>query len=140
MDVSQITELAKQATEVVAPFLPVLEPALTGAAEEVGSAIASAGLDQAKALWSKLSHWIMGHDDARKAAQEVAQAPKDDDAKAALRLQIRKLLTANPALADELAGMLGGNKVVASGAGAIAIGGSVSGSTIITGNGNTVGR
>ncbi|MCW2236297.1 hypothetical protein [Azospirillum canadense] len=82
----------------------------------------------------------MGHDDARKAAQEVSQAPDDDDAKAALRLQLRKLLTANPGLAEELVSALGGSKVVASGAGAVAIGGSVTGSTIITGSGNLVER
>ena len=141
MDTPQIIDLAKQVTTAVAPFLPVLEPILTGAGEKIGGVAAGAGLDRAKALWAKLSAAVQGNGDARKAAQEVAQAPDDEDAVAALRLQIRKLLAANPSLARDLAGVLGGDgRVVASGEGSVAIGGNVSGSTIVTGRGNRVGR
>lgn len=141
MDTPQIIELAKQVTTAVAPFLPVLEPILTGAGEKLGGVAAGAGLDRAKALWAKLSAAVRGNEDARKAAQEVAQTPDDEDAVAALRLQIRKLLAANPSLAGDLAGVLGGDgRVVASGEGAVAIGGNVSGSIIVTGRGNRVGR
>lgn len=116
MDTPQIIEIAKQVTAAIAPLLPALEPILTGAGEKIGGAAAGAGLDHAKALWSRLSAAVLGNEDARKAARVAAQAPDDEDAVAALRLQLRMILTANPGLAEELSGMLGGGgRVVASG-------------------------
>jgi hypothetical protein len=87
--------------------------------------------------------------------QEVAEAPQDADAQAALRVAIKQVLKADPALAEELKTLLdearaavgaqvavhGNQNVVAQGTGAVAagdrgvaIGGSVSGAVISTGD------
>jgi len=84
---------------------------------------------------------------AREAAGDLAATPDDGDARAAFRLQVRKLLAADPELAEELARLLGpgaggasyraevrgsgavaqGEGAVAAGAGGVAIGGGASG-------------
>lgn len=63
------------------------------------------------------------------AAADLAAAPGDADALAALRLQVRKVLTQDPELVIELAGMVRGlPAVTASGERSVAIGGSNHGS------------
>ena len=71
----------------------------------------------------------------------MAGAPDAPDAQAALRLQLRKALEADPALAAEVARLWEEVKaasvtVVASGDRSVAIGGDVSDSIIITGDRN----
>jgi hypothetical protein len=81
--------------------------------------------------------------EARPAAQEavvdVATNPQDEEALAALRLQLRKLLAEDEPLAQELARLLPqprptGQTVIASGDRSVAIGGNPSGNVIITGD------
>jgi len=67
----------------------------------------------------------------------------DEDALAALRLQLKKLLEADAALAQELARLLeqaraSGQTVIAGGNRSVAIGGDASGSVIVTGDRNRV--
>jgi hypothetical protein len=78
---------------------------------------------------------------AQEAAQEVARNPQDTDAQAALRLQLKKILTEDQALARELVPLVQSLQqtrisVIASGDRSVATGGSISGSTIITGDVN----
>jgi hypothetical protein len=81
------------------------------------------------------------------AAEEVAEAPEDDDARAGLRRQLVKILEADPDLASEMAKLLDsagrgtsyqanlqgsgaiaqGPGAVAAGEGGVAVGGSVTG-------------
>jgi hypothetical protein len=79
------------------------------------------------------------------AARDVVQRPDDLDAAAALRLQLRKLLEADPELAAELAelvedGRRTGVLTQAAGARSVAVGGDVADSVIVTGDDNTVRR
>ena len=79
------------------------------------------------------------------AARDVVQRPDDLDAAAALRLQLRKLLEADPRLAEELAGLVeegrrAGVLTVAAGARSVAVGGDMSDSVIVTGDDSTVRR
>jgi len=71
--------------------------------------------------------------------------PLDADALAALRLQLKKLLAEDEALAQELVRLLeqtrpAGQTVIASGDRSVAIGGSVSGSMIVTGDRNKINK
>ncbi len=109
------------------------------AAEEVGKRLGSGALDLARDLWDRLR----GHPDVEKAARDAAAMPDDPDAQAALRLQIKKLLTEDPALAQELAQIWEKapaevRTVVAAGERAVAIGGNVTGSVIVTGDRNRI--
>ncbi|HEY0834884.1 MAG TPA: hypothetical protein VGE72_13325 [Azospirillum sp.] len=133
-------ELARQVVEVIAPALPLLKGVGDGVLQQTGAKITDATLGLAKALWVKLGPRVEGTEVARAAVQDVTSTPDDEDARAALRLQVRKLLQADPHLAADLTALLGNGNVVASGHGSVAIGGSVSGSVIVTGHGNTVGR
>ena len=135
-----IPTLAKQIVVFLTPFLPYLLKAGEKAAEEVGKKLGAEAWERAKALWGKLR----GKERVVQAAQDLAAAPDDEDAQAALRYQLKKLLAADQALAAEVARLWGeaqaaGVTVVASGERSVAIGGDVSGSTIVTGDRSVVG-
>jgi phosphoglycolate phosphatase-like HAD superfamily hydrolase len=108
----------------------------------VGKKFGSATWEKAKDLWARLRPRLDARSAAKEAVQEVAQAPKDQAAQGALNLQVRKLLTEDSNLAQEVACWLeeanqaGVRITVASGDRSVAVGGAVTGSTIITGDGN----
>lgn len=101
--------LAKMATSLLTPAIPYL---LKGGKEAWGEASKKMGSDTwdwAKTVWMKL----LSHSKSRptgeemtseieKAATEVADNPTDEDAQAALRFQIKKLLTDNSELSLEI--------------------------------------
>jgi len=135
--------LAQQIVPFLTPFLPYLLKAGEKAAEEVGEKLGGDAWEQAKALWSKLRPKIEAKPAAQEAAQDAAAEPDDPDAQAALRLQLKKLPTEDETRAGEIARLwketqAAGVTVTAFGDRSAAIGGSVSGSTIITGDRNKV--
>ena len=136
-------QLPAQLVQFLAPFLPyLLEGAKVAgqeAAKVLGKRTSEHGLDQAKTLWEKLRPKVEAKPAALEAVQETAAHPNDEDALAALRLQLKKLLAEDQALAQELARLLeqahpAGQNVTASGDRSVAIGGNVSGSVIVTGD------
>jgi len=134
-------DLASQFTSFLAPLLPYLLKAGEKAAEEVGRKLVGEAWEGFQALWGKLRPKVEARPAALDAVQEVAAHPQDEDAQAALRLQLRRLLSEDPALADEVARWLATDRppasvVVASGDRSVAIGGNASGATIITGDRN----
>lgn len=116
--------LALAIVSVIKPALPVILGAVTkGALEELGAKI-----------FSRLSNRKPALDEA---AKDLAKHPDDTDAEAALRYQVRKLLEEDHSLAEELRNLLAqGQKqgVFAEGERSVAVGGNVSGSTIVTGD------
>src|SRR6185369_8900679 len=80
-------------------------------------------LDQASdatlGLGRRLLNRILRREDSREVIEgalvEVGAAPEDEDAVASLRLQIRKALAADPALAAEVAQMLQAGSAVTAG-------------------------
>lgn len=146
MDVST---LARDVVAFLAPFLPYLVKGvkLAGqeAAKKLGERVSEESLAGAKSLWEKLRPKVEAKPAAQEAAQEVADNPDDADAQAALRLQLRKILSADEGLAVEVGHLWEqiqprGTTVVASGERSVAVGGDVSGSVIITGDANRVER
>ncbi len=132
-----------QITEFLLPFLPSLLQAGEKAAEEAGKGLGAAAWEHAKALWATLRPKVEAHPAAREAVQDAAHHPQDADAQAALRRQLAKLLAEDEALAAEVARLwqeaqAAGVTVIASGERSVAIGGSISGNTIITGDDNVV--
>lgn len=127
--------LAAQMVAVLAPALPYLLKAGERAAEEAGSRLGGQAWEQASALWAKLRPRADEQPAVMEAAQEVAQRPEDEDAQAALRVQLRKLLSKDSALAAELVQVVGpggsATSVSARGRGNIAVGCDISHSTII---------
>lgn len=127
-------------TAFLAPFLPSLIKAGEKAVEKAADAVSDEAFKYAKALWDKLKPGVEAKPAAKEAAEEVAAHPDDDDALASLRLQLRKLLEQDQGLVDDLARIWqeaqAANvvQVTASGERSVAVGGDVTGSTIVTGD------
>jgi hypothetical protein len=125
--------LSTSVIAALAPFLPLLlsagESALGAAGEKLGTEAGTRAL----ALWDRLRPRVESRPAALGAAQEVARLPGDADALSALRLQLRKLIENDPTLAEELERHVGAS-ATAIGARSIAIGGSVSGGIVSTGD------
>ena len=145
-----IAALATALTGFLAPLIPYLVKGAEKSAEALGQKLGQEGWEKAKAIWDKL-RGRLGEDSP--AVKEVAEAPAEEDAHAALRVALRQLLKTDAALAAELTDLLhqaetavaqhveihGNENLVAQGPGAVAasrggvaIGGSVTGSVINT--------
>lgn len=139
--------LTKETVTFLAPFLPYLVKAGENVAEEAGKKLgeqAGGGAwGAAKALWAKLRPHVEAKSVAQEAVQEVATNPKDEDAQAALRLQLKKIFNEDESLAQEVfkiqnEAKKAGVNVAALGNRSVAIGGDVSGTTIVTGDKNKI--
>lgn len=138
-----IVALASSLTTVLTPLLPYLLKAGEKVADETGKAIAGESWEWAKSIWTKLKPKVEAKEAALEAAQDVAEAPKDEEAQVALRRQLKKLLTEDQSLAEEVSrwldqGKAAGINVSATGERSVAIGGNVQDSPIFTGDRNKV--
>jgi hypothetical protein len=133
-----IVNLAQQTISVLGPALPYLIDAGHGAAKTIGEKTAEAVSDSVGQLWAWLQAKAhISQPGLLDAARELATNPESESARAELTEQTRLLLQARPELLQELEGKLSSvtvqhNAVNAAGPGAVAIGGSVTGSTITT--------
>ena len=101
-------------TAFLAPFLPALldlgGKVAGGAAAKVGetagSKLTEDALNKAKAIWAKLHPKVEAKESAKEAAADVAKAPDDADSQAALRVQLKKILEADPELAEAIAQLM----------------------------------
>ncbi|HHH42146.1 MAG TPA: hypothetical protein ENK56_09115 [Chloroflexi bacterium] len=137
--------LAQQIVPFLTPFLPYLLKAGEKAAEEAGKKLGADAWEKAKSLWAKLRPKVEAKPAAQEAAQDVAADPDDEDAQAALRLQLKKLLAKDAGLAEEVARLWEEAQatdvtVAAVGNRSVAIGGNASGNVIVTGDRNQVNR
>lgn len=137
-----IATLAKDVTLFLTPFLPYLLKAGEKASEEAGKKLGGDAWDRAKGLWGKLRPKVEAKPAAQEAVADAATEPKNEDAQASLRQQLRKLLAEDNDLAAEIgqqwaAAQAAGVTIIASGDRAVATQ-SITGSTIVTGDHNTV--
>jgi hypothetical protein len=133
-----ILTLAHQTVSILGPALPFLIDAGHGAAKKAGEKTAEAVSNSVHQLWAYLKSKAQASQPALlEAAGEVASTPESESARARLEEQTILLLRAHPELLQELEAKLSSvavqrNIVNASGSGAVAIGGSASGTTITT--------
>ena len=104
-----IAALASTLTSLLAPALPYLVKFGEHAGTEASKKISLDAWEQAKTLWDKLRPRFEKKLAAQEAANDVAGDPSNEDAQAALRQQLKKLLVEDSDFALELA------KVLASG-------------------------
>lgn len=91
----------------LSPFLPYLlqlgqqagETALEAASEKFGEA----AWNKAKAIWGQLRPQVESKEAATEAVRDVAECPEDEDMQASLRVQLKKLLAGDKALAEAIA-------------------------------------
>ncbi len=146
MDVSL---LADAVTQMLAPALPALVQGGQDLVADAAKALGTGAWEKVQALWGKLRGRVEQKPAAAEAAQDVARTPKDPDALAALRLQIKKILAEDETFAAEIAQLVGGASfqanlqgsgalaqgpgAVAAGAGGIAVGRDVHGGIVLGG-------
>lgn len=139
--------LADALVMTLAPVLPYLIAGGTEAVKAAGEKVGEGAVEAGRKLWAKLRKPVEESPRALGAAEEVAEAPDDADARAGLRRQLLKILEADPDLASELAKLVDpagggtsyqatlqgsgaiaqGQGAVAAGSGGVAVGGSVTG-------------
>jgi hypothetical protein len=137
-----LTMVASGVIGFLAPALPYLLKASEKVAEGAATKLGVEAWNLAQRLWSKLQPKMESKLTARAAAEDAANHPNDDDARAALRRQIKLLLEAEPDLANELNEILAAAKaagvttttVIVSGERAVGVGRDVTGGRIITGD------
>jgi hypothetical protein len=127
-------------TAFLAPFLPTLVRAGSCLAERAADAVSDEAFTYARALWEKLKPGIEERPSAQEAAEAVAAQPENAAALEALRVQVGNLLDEDPKLKSDVAGIwqqaqtANVVQVTATGDRSVAVGGDVTGSTIITGD------
>jgi hypothetical protein len=138
-----VTMLASDLVKVLAPFLPLfLTQFGRETAERAGRQFGSEAWEHANAIWDKLSGRLDERPAARAVVVDTAEAPDDEDARAAFRRQLVKILNEDPELAGELRGMLDQRPagevssvvVTAKGERSIAVGRDATASSFITGD------
>ena len=143
-----IPALATQLATYVAPLVPLLAAGAGSAVDEMGGELGKSlgqkGAALAADIWRRISA-LLGADSP--AVQEALAEPGSEDACTTLAVSLKHALAKDPALARELAELLrqaqgegAGVGVVAKGERSVAIGGAVSRSIIVTGDGNAVRR
>ena len=94
----KLLELAQKISVFLLPLLPYLLKVGDKAAEEVGKKIGGEGWDQAKALWDRLRR----KKNVEQLAQTAAALPDNQALREALREEIARALTEDPALREEV--------------------------------------
>jgi PIN domain nuclease of toxin-antitoxin system len=134
-------------TKFLTPFLPYLLKLGDKAAEETAKKLGVDAWEKAKAIWTKLRPQVQLKPATQEAVEDVAKSPNDEDAQAALRQQLKKLLNEDSALASEIGrffkeaeqtGIVA--SVVASGERAAALGNNAQGNITITGDSTSLGN
>ncbi|AFZ24262.1 hypothetical protein Cylst_2018 [Cylindrospermum stagnale PCC 7417] len=99
MDIALIVKL-------LAPCLPFLLNVGNKVVEGASQKLGEDGWNKGKAIWAKLQPKVEAKEAAKEAAADVAQKPEDEDLQASLRVQLKKILEADTALAEEIAKIL----------------------------------
>ncbi|MGB8697797.1 MAG: hypothetical protein WCD18_00125 [Thermosynechococcaceae cyanobacterium] len=97
-------------TAFISPFLPFLlklgGKAAEKATETAAGKFGEASWSKAQAVWQKLRPKVEAKEAAKEAAIDVANAPEDEDLQVALKVQLKKLLAQDEALANAIAQIL----------------------------------
>jgi hypothetical protein len=141
-----VTALAAQVASALGPYLPSLLDVGQHAANQAAAAMGERAWDLATDLWDRLKPAVEARPTALETAHDVAAHADDEDARAALRLQLKKLLADDAGLRQDLERLLreaerhGVTTVSITGDRNIAVTGNIDRGTLITGDDNRTGR
>lgn len=137
-------ELAQQATALIAPFLPYLmNPAVSAgkdaAVKALGGKFVEAGWNRATGIWKKIWPEAEKKPEVAQVIKEVAENTDDQDAKAVLSWQLKKVMANMPPdTIDEIRSIIdekgSETRITTASNGGVAIGGNASGNIIIGGD------
>lgn len=88
--------------QFLTPCLPFLLKLGDKTAEKVAEKMGEDGWGKAKAIWAKLHPRVEVKEAAKEAVVDLAANPEDEDLQTALRVQLKKILDSDPALAAEV--------------------------------------
>jgi hypothetical protein len=135
------TTTAKVFVDFLMPALPFLVKIGEDVASDAVKKIGHDAWNKAVFLWSKLQSKMIDNASLRQSVEDAADNLTDSDAQAALRLQIKKLLTSDSQFLAEIGAQLqreaSGNTVTANDR-SVAAGGDITGNTIISGDKNNL--
>ena len=98
----EIAELAREVVAVVAPVLPQLVEEGREVTEELSQEYGYTVRKKARRLWCMLHPHLERRPGACEVIDHLSNAPEDEDAHAALRFQVRKVLAEDSDLADQV--------------------------------------
>jgi hypothetical protein len=112
---------------LLAPFLPHLLKVGEGLADDAARALAGEAGRHIKAIWNRMRPGLEEQPDQLRPASDLAANPDDQAARGAFQYQLRNLLSADPALAEDIARLVdaAGRAGVVATQGGVAVGGSV---------------
>ena len=129
-------------TVFLAPFVPYLVKGAETLAAEAGRKFGEDAFEHAKTLWGKLRPRVEDDPAARVAAEKVAERPDDERARGALELALEDLLRGDSELAREVEELWRRvppqTVTVVAGTRGVAVGGDMTGNTVVTGDSNTL--
>ncbi|WNZ59891.1 hypothetical protein QEG98_28215 [Myxococcus sp. MxC21-1] len=102
----ELSTVVANAMVVMGPYLPVLAGVGRKVAEGAANKVGESAFSAAQRLWSKVGKRLLERPGSRDAIEVLDRTPGDEDAKGALRMQLRALLAADDALAREVYGLL----------------------------------
>jgi hypothetical protein len=134
--------------QTAAAVMPYLTAAATAYGMNTLDKARDAVVDKTSDATVTVGHRILNRILHRKESQRViegavidlAAAPDDEDAQAALRLQIRKAVTDDPALLSDIAGILNEAGVTVTASGARSVAAHTISGVVVTGDGASVQR
>ncbi|NES86339.1 MAG: hypothetical protein F6K10_36005 [Moorea sp. SIO2B7] len=97
-------------TTFLAPFLPFLLEVGNKATDSAAQEFGADAWKKAKAIWTKLRPKVEAKEAAKEAVDDVAATPDDEDSRTVLRMQLKKLLQKDQALAEAIAEIMQENK------------------------------
>jgi hypothetical protein len=104
---------AAAACKFVVPYLAKLkERTHEAAGKKVGEFVVDKSLDAAKGLWNTLRGWFRDDQKFIKLSDYLEADPSDEDSQQTLVKELAKRLEIEPARADELKSLLGGEKAM----------------------------
>jgi hypothetical protein len=101
-----IGAIAEGLSKFLAPLLPYLVRSAETAAGKLGEKLSDAGWEKAKEIWRRLRARVEVSPTANEAVQDILAAPDDPDARTGLRVGLKKILSGDRDLAEELAVLL----------------------------------
>lgn len=96
-------------TTFLAPFLPFSLKLGDKASKKVGEKFGEDAWNKAKAVWAKLQLKMEANDAAKETVTDVASNLEDGDVQASLRVQLKKLLDQDQALAEAICQIMKAN-------------------------------
>jgi hypothetical protein len=105
-----LAQLVAQLVSELAPVAPWLVKVGEGAAGEAGSQLGGGALDGVRRIWGRLRPAVDADQRASTAMLELAAAPGNEDLQVQLRVQLVRLLAADPELATGLAHLVAGRR------------------------------